>query len=62
MTLKVNLITGRTINQGVTIENKTSSDYREATACCELNSKDAGQLGKSGSNIKVKTAHGEVVV
>ncbi len=62
MTLKVNLITGRTINQGATIENKTSSDYQEATAYCELNSKEAGQVGKPGSNIRVKTAHGEVVV
>ena len=62
MTLKANLITGRTIDQGVTIENKTSSDYLEATAYCELNSKEAGQLGKPGSNVKVKTAHGEVVV
>ncbi len=62
MTLKVTLITGRTINQGATIENKTSSDYQEATACCELNSKDLGVLGKPGGNVKVKTKHGEVVV
>ncbi len=61
MTLKVTLITGRTINQGATIENKTSSDYMEATAYCELNSKDIGLLG-NGSNVKVKTAHGDVVV
>ncbi len=62
MALKVTLITGRTINQGVNLENKTSSDYMDATACCELNSKDIELLGKPGSNIKVKTAHGEVVV
>ncbi|HEY9207088.1 MAG TPA: molybdopterin dinucleotide binding domain-containing protein [Candidatus Methanoperedens sp.] len=61
MTLKVTLITGRTINQGATIENKTSSDYMEATAYCELNSKDIGLLG-NGNNVKVKTAHGDVVV
>ncbi|HEY9246179.1 MAG TPA: molybdopterin dinucleotide binding domain-containing protein [Candidatus Methanoperedens sp.] len=61
MTLKVTLITGRTINQGVTIENKTSSDYMAATAYCELNSKNIGLLG-SGSNVKVKTSYGEVVV
>lgn len=62
MTLNVTLITGRTINQGATIENKTSSDYREATAYCELNSKDIGLLGEPGGNVLVKTDHGEVVV
>jgi formylmethanofuran dehydrogenase subunit D len=62
MTLKVTLITGRTINQGANLENKTSSDYLEATAYCELNSKDAGLLGKPGSNVKVKSRHGEVIV
>ncbi len=63
MTLKVTLITGRTINQGATIENKTSSDYMEAAACCELNSKDTGLLATSpGLHVRVKTEHGEVVV
>jgi len=62
MTLRINLITGRTINQGVTIEIRPLLIIQEATAYCELNSKDAGQIGKPGSNIKVKTAHGEVVV
>jgi formylmethanofuran dehydrogenase subunit D len=57
MTLNAILITGRTINQGATIENKTSSDYQEA------NSKDIGILGiKPGSQISVKTDHGDVVV
>ncbi|MCE8423766.1 MAG: tRNA CCA-pyrophosphorylase, partial [Candidatus Methanoperedens sp.] len=63
MTLNAILITGRTINQGATIENKTSSDYQGATALCELNSKDIGILGiKPESRISVKTDHGEVVV
>jgi len=63
MTLNAILITGRTINQGATIENKTSSDYQEATALCELNSKDIGLLGiKPGGHISVKTDHGDVVV
>jgi formylmethanofuran dehydrogenase subunit D len=62
MTLKVTLITGRTINQGATIENKTSSDYQEATAYCELNSKIAGLLGKPGDNVRVRTEYGDVVV
>ena len=62
MTLKVTLITGRTINQGVNLENKTSSDYMEATANCELNSKCVGLLGKPGSNVRVTTKYGDVVV
>ncbi len=62
MTLKVTLITGRTVNQGANLENKTSSDYQEATAYCELNSKDIGILGKAGEKVKVKTKHGEVIV
>ncbi len=59
--MKATLITGRTIKQGVNLENKTSSDYMEATACCELNSKDAELLGKP-KNVKVKTEYGEVIV
>ena len=63
MTLNAILITGRTINQGATIENKTSSDYQEATAYCELNSKDIGILGiNPGCTVSVKTDHGDVVV
>lgn len=61
MTLKVTLITGRTISQGVNLENKSSSDYLDATACCEMNPKDTALLGKA-NNVKVKTKHGEVVV
>ncbi len=61
MTLKVTLITGRTISQGVNLENKTSSDYMEATASCELNTKDIELLGKP-KHVKIKTKYGEVVV
>lgn len=61
MTLKVTLITGRTISQGVNLENKTSPDYMDATASCELNSKDIELLGKP-KTVKIKTDHGAVVV
>ncbi len=61
MTLKVTLITGRTISQGVNLENKTSPDYMEATACCELNTKDIELLGKP-KYVKIRTEHGDVVV
>lgn len=63
MTLDAILITGRTINQGATIENKTSLDYQNATAYCELNPDDIQKLGISpGSNVSVTTDHGDVVV
>ncbi len=61
MTLKVTLITGRTISQGVNLENKTSSDYMEATACCELNIRDIEYLGKP-KYVNIRTEYGEVVV
>jgi len=61
MTLKATLITGRTISQGVNLENKTSPDYMDATAFCELNSKDIELLGKP-RNVRIKTDHGDVVV
>lgn len=63
MTLNAILITGRTINQGATIENKTSLDYQNATAYCELNSDDIQKLGASpGGNVSVTTDYGDVVV
>ncbi len=63
MTLDAILITGRTINQGATIENKTSPDYQEATAYCELNPNDIRIMGTSpGSCVSVKTDYGNVVV
>lgn len=63
MALNALLITGRTINQGANLENKTGRDYLEATAYCELNSKDIEKLGtKQGGNVRVKTEHGDVVV
>lgn len=61
MALKVTLITGRTISQGVNLENKTSPDYMDAAAYCELNSKDMELLGKP-KYVRIKTEHGEVVV
>lgn len=61
MALKVTLITGRTISQGVNLENKTSSDYMDATACCELNSKDMELLGRP-KHVRFKTEYGEVIV
>lgn len=63
MKLKTILITGRTIDQGATIEAKTSQNYFMATAYCELNSSNIDALGISeGENIKVETKYGKAVV
>ncbi len=63
MTVKVKLISGRTIIQGSNIENKTSDEYFFGCARCELNSRILEKLGvKDGDDVKVKTDFGEVVV
>ncbi|MEM2924381.1 MAG: molybdopterin dinucleotide binding domain-containing protein [Methanocellales archaeon] len=61
--IKVKLISGRTIAQGSNVENKTSDEYFNAVARCELNSRMLEKLGvKDGDDVKVKTEFGEVVV
>lgn len=63
-TLKVILITGRTISQGTTREGKKKlREYVESTAICELDPEDLGKLGiKEGDTIRIKTNYGTVVV
>ncbi|MCD6145615.1 MAG: molybdopterin dinucleotide binding domain-containing protein [Candidatus Thorarchaeota archaeon] len=57
------LISGRTIDQGATLEEKTSQAYFDAAAYCELNEKNLEALGLSvDQNVLVTTAHGTVVV
>jgi len=58
------LITGRTLEQGRTLEiGKFTKDYMDRCAICEINPEDLKKIGvESGSNVKVKTAFGEVVV
>ena len=58
------LITGRTLEQGRNLEiGKFTKDYLDRVAICEINPEDLKKLGvESGSNVKVKTAYGEVVV
>lgn len=63
MTLKANLISGRTAQQGAHLEAKTYRSYFDACAYCELNSSDLEKLGVSeGACLKVRTEFGEVVV
>jgi formylmethanofuran dehydrogenase subunit D len=62
--IEVNLITGRTIDQGETMEiSKLSDEYTNATAICELDPEDMTQLGiKEGDNVKVSSETGSVIV
>lgn len=63
-TLKVTLITGRTISQGIAREGrKKLKEYMESAAVCELDPEDLRKLGvKEGEPIRVKTSYGAVVV
>ncbi|MEM2271696.1 MAG: molybdopterin dinucleotide binding domain-containing protein [Archaeoglobaceae archaeon] len=59
----VELITGRTLDQGATVEEKLSEEYFKAVSYIELNEEDFKLLGlKEGDSVKVSTDFGEVVV
>jgi len=62
--LKVVLLTVRTIEQGVGKERgKSSDEYFESVAVCYVDPDDLSSLGvKEGSNVRVSTEHGSVVV
>ncbi|MEM2319715.1 MAG: molybdopterin dinucleotide binding domain-containing protein [Candidatus Bathyarchaeia archaeon] len=63
-TLKVTLITGRTIEQGVGKEHgKSSKEYVESVSVCYIDPEDLKRLGvKEGENVSVSTKFGMVVV
>ena len=62
--LKVTLLTGRTIEQGVGKEKgKSSKEYFEACSICYMDTDDMRKLGlKNNTNILVSTANGSVVL
>jgi len=62
--LRVTLITGRTIDQGVGKElGKGSKEYFDSAAVCFLDSNDLKKLGlKNGMNVQVTSPNGSVVV
>ncbi len=61
--IEVEIISGRTIDQGKTVEEKLSDEYFRAVSYCELNEEDFRKLGlKDGDRVRVKTEFGEVVV
>ncbi len=62
--LKVTLLTGRTIDQGVGKEaGKGTKEYFESTTMCYLDKEDMKKLGiKNNTNIQVTTPNGSVVL
>lgn len=61
--LNLILITGRTILQGTSVEDKLSKQYFERAAIVRLNSKDMAKLKlKSGDPVKIVGPDGEVIV
>jgi formylmethanofuran dehydrogenase subunit D len=63
-TLKVTLLTGRTIEQGVGKEKgKSSKEYFDACSMCYMDAEDMRKLGvQNNTNIKVTTPNGSVVL
>lgn len=61
MRLEVILNTGRTLDQGVNVENKLSAEYEKAAALCELNPEDMVMLGNPPA-VTVTTEFGSVTV
>ncbi len=62
--LKANLITGRTIEQGIAIEGfKDKPDYTEAAGVVQIDPSDLKLLNIwPGSTVEVKSDYGQVVV
>lgn len=59
----VELITGRTLDQGATVEEKLTEEYFKAVSYIELNEEDFKSIGlKEGDRVKVSTDFGEIVV
>ncbi|MDI6847172.1 MAG: molybdopterin dinucleotide binding domain-containing protein [Candidatus Bathyarchaeia archaeon] len=62
--LRVTLLTGRTIEQGVGKERgKASKEYMESVSVCYIDPEDLKKLGiKEKTNVLVSTDYGSVVV
>lgn len=62
--IELNLISGRTIMQGVTMEGgKEKPAYRDACGIIELNPEDLKKLGIwHGTNVRVASQYGWVIV
>ncbi|MEN6397263.1 MAG: molybdopterin dinucleotide binding domain-containing protein [Methanoregula sp.] len=64
VSLAVNLISGRTIQQGVAIEGgKEKPNYRTAAGIIEMDVSDLKKLGAwKNTNVRVTSAYGSVIV
>ncbi len=62
--LKVSLLTGRTVDQGVGKEHgKLSEEYQESVAICHMDPEDIKSLGiRENENVKIITNFGSVVL
>jgi len=62
--LRIIILTGRTIDQGCGKEiGKTSKDYMESVAICEMNEEDMKKIRiRDGDRVKVTTKFGSVVL
>ncbi len=61
--IEVEIVTGRTLDQGATVEEKLTEEYFKAVSYIELSEGDFAALGlQEGDRVKVKTDFGEVVV
>ena len=62
--IQLNLISGRTIQQGVAIEGgKEKPSYRDACGIIELDAEDFSKLGiYRNTNVRVTSAYGAVIV
>ncbi len=61
--IEVEIVTGRTLDQGATVEEKLTEEYFKAVSYIELSEEDFAALGlQEGDRVKVKTDFGEVVV
>ncbi len=62
--LKVTLLTGRTVDQGVGKEHgKLSEEYQENVAICHMDPEDIRSLGiRENENVRIITNFGSVVV
>jgi len=57
------LITGRTIKQGIHLDDKLSDEYQKAAAICEMSPAAMEKLNvKDGAPVRVRTAFGDVVL
>ncbi len=61
--IEVEIVSGRTLDQGATVEEKLTEEYFKAVSYIELSEDDYKALGlQEGDKVKVKTEFGEVVV